>query len=251
MRRRALGSAFRSCWPSPAVRPRAHAEMRSRSPGWSSKGPLRPLADADVLGLWPKAQRHSLQAAPTGGGLLNGAVRAVASAPQPASGRRPTRRVRRSWGDCQQVLLAVADRDHQKRPVGADLFANAPGARGATHCRLLNSLPVFCQPVFGFLQSERKLGTRDAGRNSRPARDDAEASMMRALADFFQSISLGLSEASDMLFLRIAHGGTPEPVQLSLHGMPVSCAKEPCVTGDDDFGSALLRWEAAVLRIVG
>ena len=26
---------------------------------------------------------------------------------------------------------------------------------------------------------------------------------------------------------------------------------EPCVTGDDEFRSALLRWQAAVLRIVG
>ena len=113
----------------------------------------------------------------------------------------------------------------------------------AVPSRLLRRLPVFRQPVFSFLQSERKLGTGNARRNPRAACDDAKASMMRALADFFQSISLGLSEASDMLFLRIAHRGTPEPVQLSLHGMPVSCAKEPCVTGDDDFGSALLRWQ--------
>ena len=39
--------------------------------------------------------------------------------------------------------------------------------------------------------------------------------------------------------------------QFSLHGMPVSCAKEPCVTGDDEFATVLLRWQAAVLRIVG
>ena len=82
------------------------------------------------------------------------------------------------------------------------IYSGMPrGARGANHCRLLSSLPVFRQPVFSFLQSERKLGTGDARRNPRAARDDAEASMMSALADFLQSISLGLCEASDMLFL--------------------------------------------------
>ena len=82
------------------------------------------------------------------------------------------------------------------------IYSGMPrGARGANHCRLLSSLPVFRQPVFSFLQSERKLGTGDARRNPRAARDDAEASMMSALADFFQSIPLGMCEASDMLFL--------------------------------------------------
>ena len=48
------------------------------------------------------------------------------------------------------------------------------------------------QPVFGLLQGEGKLGTGNAGSNPGAASNKADASMMRALADFFYAISLGL-----------------------------------------------------------
>ena len=71
----------------------------------------------------------------------------------------------------------------------------------STVARLLSSLPVFRQPVFSFLDCERKLGAGDTRGNPRAAANDAETTMMRALADFFQQISLGLCEADDTLFL--------------------------------------------------
>ena len=117
---------------SPAIGPDRRSRLRSKAaalwgraatvilPGNKNSAPVprMPLTEATTRCCKPPHRRWAAE------WRREGRRNCAAS----ASGRTRNRRVPLSWGDCRQVLRAIVERDRQRRPIGADLFGNGPGA---------------------------------------------------------------------------------------------------------------------------